>query len=232
MWEGNQQNKNMKKYNERTVSKYDFIRSGHLLERRFEIVKNLLEKFREPKTRPLEIIGEIGSGPGRLSYLLANYFKNSQIETYDANEKFIDYAKKNFSKENLNYQILDIEKTKLPKEVDFLVTIDILHHLNNLDLAIKNITDSIKKNGGWVVVEHNIYNPYIFLFQLLAKNEGLFSQSYAEKLFLKYFQILEKKYALLIHSFIKNPPNLLKYFEKKLENNKILGGSVIYFLKK
>lgn len=225
----------MPDYTKQTPSKYDFVRSGHILERRFEIIKNFIEKFIKEsstsKRRPITI-SEMGCGPGRLGYLIANCFKNYQINAYDINEKFIKYAKKNFLRENLSYRVLDIEKSKLSEPVDILITTDILHHLNDLNLAIGNIGSSINKNGVWIALEHNIYNIYIFLFQLLTKDESLFFQSRTEKLFSKHFQVLEKRYALLIHSKIKKPPKWLKYLEKKIENNKFLGGSIIYFLKK
>ena len=214
---------------EEAALKYDFIRSGHLLERRFEIVKDLIDKV---KTNQTKLIGEIGSGPGRLSYLIANQFRDCRVKAFELNKEFVKYAKKKFQGQNLFYQIFDIEKFKLPKEFDVLLTVDLLHHLNKPNLAIENIKNSLKREKAWIIIEPNIYNVYIFLFQLLTKNEGLFYQSKTEKQFFKGFDILEKRYAFIIHSSFKTPPRWLRYLEKKFENNRIFGGSVIYLLKK
>ncbi len=218
----------MKEYTKLTAFEYDILRSGHPLERKFEIIKNFVNEIQDEK---IELLGEIGCGSGRLSYLLANCYKNYKIESFELNRGFVEYAQEKFKSPNLNFQFLDIEKSKLPEKFDVLVTIDVLHHLKDIKKSIANIQSSLKKEGKWIIIEPNIYNIYIFLFQLLSKNEKLFYQIETEKELLKNFTILNKKYCFFIPFWLKNPPNWLKNLEIKLENKKFIGGSVVYFLK-
>ena len=113
-----------------------------------------------------------------------------------------------------------------------MISIDVLHHFKNLDIAVNNIGNFLDVGGRWIIIEPNIFNFYIYLFQLLAKNEGLFVQSKAETILSYDFKLLEKRYAFIIHSIIKHPPRWLIDIEQKLENVKFLGGSVFYLLSK
>lgn len=218
----------MKNYNKKTAFEYDAIRSGHLLERRFDIIKRLLGVV---NNEGINQIAEVGSGAGRLSYLISSSFTDKKVDSFEYNEGFVDYARENFKRENLSYQKLDIEKSKLPKEYDVIITVDLLHHLKDLRLSVENIKGSLRNGGFWIIIEPNIFNPYIFLFQLLAKNEALFRPKKTERFF-EGLSILKKFYAFLIPAFIRKPSSVLKLWERSFENFFCCGGSVIYLLKK
>jgi 2-polyprenyl-3-methyl-5-hydroxy-6-metoxy-1,4-benzoquinol methylase len=219
----------MKKYNKETALEYDNLRSGHQLKRKLNIIKDFLgdqENFLKCS------IAEIGAGSGRLMFLLASHFKKNHITGFEINRGFVDYARSNFILPNLNFSHLDIEKQGTNKKFDVLITIDVLHHLKNLENGIKNIKNSLKKDGEWIIIEPNIYNPYIYFFQLTGQGEKPFYQKKTEKELIKYFSILSKKYAITIPFWIKNPSAWLKNLENKLENKKLIGGSVVYRTRK
>lgn len=219
----------MKKYDAATAHEYDRLRSGHLLNRRFEIIRDLIAGVKNG--RPLKI-AEIGAGTGILSFLVAGHFADCQVRAFDVNEGFVSYAGQRYKRDNLSFQALDIEKAEGRGDFDVVITVDILHHLSDIAAAVRNIRDRLKAGGNWIILEPNVFNFYIYLFQLLAKNEGLFSQSKTEKSLEEGFEIVEKKYAFIIHSIIKRPPGWLAELERRLENRKLLGGSVVYLLKK
>lgn len=219
----------MDKYDENTASIYDNLRSGHLLARRFEIIKDMIVKIKHD--RPLKI-AEIGAGTGIISYLLAGQFRDCFFESFDINQGFVKYASRQYARSNLSFNCLNIEQEQPKGEYDIVISVDMLHHLNDLRTGINNIRELTKAGGNWIIVEPNIWNPYIYLYQLLARGEGLFIQSQAEKEFAASFAIQEKRYALIIHSAIKQPPLWLVALEKHIENHSLLGGSVVYLLKK
>ncbi|MDD5594097.1 MAG: class I SAM-dependent methyltransferase, partial [Candidatus Margulisbacteria bacterium] len=210
----------MKKYNEATAHEYDSLRSGHLLNRRFEIIRDLIAAVKNG--RPLKI-AEIGAGTGIMSFLVASHFADCQVSAFDVNEGFVSYAGQKYKRDNLSFQTIDIEKSGGRGNFDVVITVDILHHLGDIASAVSNIGDRLKVGGSWIILEPNVFNFYIYLFQLLAKNEGLFSQSKTEKIFDEGFKIAEKKYAFIIHSIIKQPPGWLAELERRLENRKFLG---------
>lgn len=220
----------MEEYNEITSHRYDNLRSGHMFQRKFEIVKDLITVI--SKTIPVKRIGEFGCGTGKLSFLLSKEFKDCMIESSDLNKGFIAYASKKYKNKNLKFSLLDVEKLKIKNKYEIIITIDLMHHLRKRELAISNINRSLSSKGYWILLDHNIYNFYILLSQSTMKNEGLFIQQHEEKNILKYFDIIQKTYKTLIPSSIKNPNESLKTLEKKFENLFFLGGYVVYLLRK
>ncbi|OGC08479.1 hypothetical protein A2230_08155 [candidate division WOR-1 bacterium RIFOXYA2_FULL_36_21] len=219
----------MKEYDESTAVDYENLRSGHLLRRRFEVVKNLICKIKNNQELK---IAEIGCGTGALSFLISQHFEDCKIKAFDINRGFIEYAGKSYKRPNLTFKVFNAELDREGDKFDLVISIDVLHHFKNLDIAVNNIGNFLDVGGRWIIIEPNIFNFYIYLFQLLAKNEGLFVQSKAERILSYDFKLLEKRYAFIIHSIIKHPPRWLIDIEQKLENVKFLGGSVFYLLSK
>lgn len=217
----------MKEYSKNNAYEYDLHRSGHMFNRRLEIIKGLINNFSGVKE-----ICEIGCGTGLLSYQLSKNFGNLKFIAYDGNKGFIEYANKKYKNKNLKFLLLDIEKSSAKGKYDIIITVDLIHHLRNKKTGILNIKNTLRPNGHWILLEHNIYNLWILLSQAFMRNEGFFVQKKIEKIFLNYFVIINKRYALLIASFIKKPSKWLKSFERKFENRSFLGGYVIYLLKR
>jgi 2-polyprenyl-3-methyl-5-hydroxy-6-metoxy-1,4-benzoquinol methylase len=219
----------MKIYDERTANDYDNLRSGHLLTRRSEIIKDYVVEIKETRTIK---IAEVGSGTGIMGYLLSGQFPSIQFDSYDNNQGFINYASEHYARNNLSFQYMDIEKDSTSQKYDIVFSVDMLHHLKDLKAGINNVCKMLKTSGHWIIIEPNIGNPYIYLYQLFAKNEGLFVPALAEKEIVKYFTVIQKKYAFIIHSAFKRPFKWLIFLERQIENNGLLGGSVVYLLKK
>jgi len=90
-------------------------------------------------------------GSGRESLGLFN-FDPKKIYNYDISSINIKKFKKYIFKNNLKKKIfssqLDISKNKLPKDkFDFIYLHGIIQHVSNVDLAVQNISSSIKING-------------------------------------------------------------------------------------
>lgn len=220
----------MREYSEINAFEYDYYRSGHILDRKFNQIYNSINKISQSKS--IKKIGEIGSGTGKISSLLASRFPGSQIMSYEKNNEFVKYAKKTYQASNLSFDILDIDNNSIDENFDIIITLEVLHHVISIKKTINNIYNSLSSTGSWIAIEPNIYNPYIYIFQLLAKNEKNFSQKYFENKIKNFFLINNKARVCLIPSYIKKPSKLLISIEKKLENQPICGGSVAYTLKK
>ena len=115
-----------------------------------EIIKKNLKKMgiskNDLKSKTLMNIGN-----GRESLGLLN-FDPKKIYNYDISSLNIKKFKKYIFKNNLNKKIfssqLDISKNKLPKDkFDFIYLHGIIQHVSNVDLAVQNISSSMKING-------------------------------------------------------------------------------------
>ena len=90
-------------------------------------------------------------GSGRESLGLLN-FNPKKVYNFDISSINIKRFKKFIFKNNLNKKIfstqLDISKNKLPKnKFDFIYLHGIIQHVSNINLAIQNLSSSMKMNG-------------------------------------------------------------------------------------
>ncbi len=219
----------MREYNDKNANKYDYYRSGHIQNRKFNQIYKSIEKIKQTKT--ITKIGEIGCGTGKISHLLSKKYTNIQIFSYEKNINFVNYAKNNYQAKNLFFNYIDINETETKEKFDIIITVEMLHHVNDINMVIKNINKSLLPGGWWLAIEPNIYNLYICMFQFIANNEKNFSQCKFKKITKKFFQIINKEYICLIPSYIKNPNNSFIKLEKKIESFSLIGGSVFYKLK-
>lgn len=217
----------MNKKEKINASLYEYIRSGHLLNKRFETIKELIYRTYKDKGK----IGEFGCGTGNLSYLLSRKFISLDFEASDINETFINYAKEKHKNKNLRFFISDVEKINISNKYNTVITVDLLHHVTNIKKTIYNIRKSLIDGGHWIIVEPNVYDPYIFLLQKFMEDESIFLQNKFEQYIKKYFVLVIKQNRVLIPHFIKNPPKILTFIESKFETLPFFGGDVVYLLK-
>ncbi len=114
-------------------------------------------------------ICEVGSGSGRF---LKNfiYFKPKSITAIDPATS-IEIAKKNNTGENINYLQIDSTKMEINNQFDYVFSIGVIHHIPEAELAVKNIYNSLKNNGEFIMWVYGYENNeiYVFIFNNLRK---------------------------------------------------------------
>ena len=118
---------------------------------RIEYLKeSIVKHFRlNLKIRPLRKINilDIGCGGGLLSEPLSRLGAN--VTAIDASKKNISVAKFHAKKNNLkiNYLCSSPEKLSLNKKFDVILNMEIVEHVDDLNLFIKKSSKLLKKNG-------------------------------------------------------------------------------------
>jgi len=205
-----------------SIDKYDIIRSGHQLMKRFEIIESVIKKYKHSISK----ISEFGCGSGKMAFLLAKKFTDKEFLASDVREDFIEYAKNKYKLKNLRFKLFDLEKETIKKKFDFIYTIDVIHHLRNQKRAIENIYNGLKKDGLWLTIEPNSLNPYIFLTHKLAQDENTFKHR-----FLRKYKILMKGYTIFFPHYFKVNA-FMRCVEEKVEKFPLFGGSVYHLIQK
>lgn len=116
-----------------------------------KIFKNYFELFPFDTLSEDSIGIDIGSGSGRWSYFLANKFK--KIYLLEPSLKAIEVSKKNLSKfDNIIFFNNDIDNIPLPEDsVDFAYCLGVLHHVPDINLALKKIYKILKKDSPFLL---------------------------------------------------------------------------------
>lgn len=193
-----------------------------MAERRLLLIKSFLESA---EGRVLDF----GCGTGSSVTHFATIFPDKKFLGLDTDKKFIEYARQKYPRDNVEFTYDTIDLVKGP--FGFIYSIDVLHHIEDVDKIIKKIYEILGPGSKWMVIEPNIWNPKVFLNQFLKNDERLFFQNNTEKIFRSAgFEIRTKGRFLLIPYQFKNPSELFIRLENRFES--FFGGSVFYVLEK
>ena len=139
-----------------------------------ENIKKYFDKKIQSEINYDDKILDFGCGPGTFSLKLSDMTK-SQVHSVDISEKFVEECKRQIqinNKKNIFVNINDNSKLKYENNYfDKIVLIDVIHHLEDIHGALKELKRVLKKDGRIIVYEPNILNPLMFLMHLIDKNE-------------------------------------------------------------
>ena len=114
------------------------------------IKNNIMKEFNiKNKKKPfsnLEIL-DIGCGGGLLTEPMYNL--GGKLTGIDASKKNINIAKIHAKKNNLKIKYINSspEKLKIKKKFDVILNMEIIEHVDDIDLFIKKSSELLKKNG-------------------------------------------------------------------------------------
>ena len=130
------------------------------------IKENAIKHFNiKPRSLPLSKwkILDIGCGGGLLSEPLTRL--GAKVTGIDASQKNINVAKIHSSKKNLkiNYICASPEKLKIKSKFDVILNMEIVEHVDDVNIFLKNSAKFLKKDGIMFVATLNkTFKSYIF----------------------------------------------------------------------
>ncbi len=135
--------------------------------RRIQYIKeNIIKHFKtQNKTKPLSGVSilDIGCGGGLLSEPMCRL--GADVTGIDASEKNIKIAKVHSKKNNLKIKYLctSPEKLKFTKKFDVILNMEIVEHVEDINIFLKCSSNLLKKNGLMFVATINkTLKSYIF----------------------------------------------------------------------
>ncbi|NQS88213.1 class I SAM-dependent methyltransferase [Patescibacteria group bacterium] len=147
-------------------------------------------------------IFEIGCGTGAL----LDYLNPRGGVGTDISKNMISIARKKYKhKKNLSFEVSEAENITIKEKFDFIIMIDLIEHLGNLNSAISELRKVSKKETRIIISHANpIWEPILNLLEWLKLKmpEGphnWITQEELEKTLTKNnFKIIEKGYRLLL----------------------------------
>jgi 2-polyprenyl-3-methyl-5-hydroxy-6-metoxy-1,4-benzoquinol methylase len=219
---------------ELTPAEYERSRRGHLERRRRDIVQRALRQVPEGGR-----VLELGSGTGSLLAELAARRPDVEFLGVDVEPKMVAYAEAHHAPPNVRFESADPAEASLGAggTHDLAVSIDVLHHVTQLEPFVSAIARLLRPTGSWLAIEPNIWHPYVFLSQERMRRAGLGEDHFrpwrAERVFRgAALVVAEKRYALFFPGWLDRVPRRLARIEPPLERFRFLGGSVVYRLER
>ena len=146
--------------------------------------KKILKEF--VKNKNLNIL-DIGCGPGNM----IKYLNFNKYFGFDTDERYIEYAKKNFKKCNFYCETFSKSSIKKISKVDTVILFGILHHINNKEVneLLKSIKLALKNKYKIIILEPVYEDGQNIIAKLLIKNDrGKFVRTSKE--YIKLFKEL------------------------------------------
>lgn len=131
---------------------------------------------------------ELGCGTGTLS----KYLACKEYTGVDINPEFIESAKMKFPKHS--FKVMDIVKQKLPEgEFDYVVTMNVLHHLTDDELVklLKKIS-KLKRTRKYLIIEGKPAGLLAPLLATLDAGSNFRQFKSLENYISKYFKVNKK----------------------------------------
>ncbi|MBI5413047.1 class I SAM-dependent methyltransferase [Candidatus Peregrinibacteria bacterium] len=141
------------------------------------IAKRVLEYPRKAfkgKIRHGMKVLELGSGSGGNSYIMAKL--GADVLGMDIQENIVEYLNKEIASEpdlKLKFQVGDLNKADLPENhFDLILSWNTFHHIQNAERLMVEVKKSLKKDGLFVLLEHqhtdSIIRKFLAAFFWLA----------------------------------------------------------------
>lgn len=126
-----------------------FVNSIKQAEKNIEIAKRL---FKQTNLNNVSNVLEVGCGIGLLASYLAKEYKWN-VTGVDLDSEQIKRAK-NENKENDHLRFFEADATDLSfekNEFDMILSFDVMHHIQNWDKALKEISRVLRLNGMYIL---------------------------------------------------------------------------------
>lgn len=143
-----------------------------LLLRSWHIRKEI--KIWEKTVNGPQNILDAGSGFGQYEYYLAKRNKEWNIKAVDVKEEQVEDCNNFFSKigySNVHFEIADLTKFVEPEKYDLVLCVDVMEHIEEDELVLKNYCKSLKKGGMLLIstpsdqggsdVHHHDHDDYV-----------------------------------------------------------------------
>lgn len=139
----------------------------------FHIYHKIRYDYVQKQIKPNSTVLDVGCGSGVLSYLLSK--KGCKVTGVDIDKNRVNFCKKRYP--NIKFLQQDILKLDLKDKFDYVLCLDTLEHLNNPEIAVKNLKKHMKPNSKLIIgVPTRIYltlEPvFNFIKKLKSPNEG------------------------------------------------------------
>lgn len=146
-------------------SKKDTTESTSIV-RRFELVSCIKESLGQKNN--IGRIVEIGCGIGAPAQYLHGMY--DEYIGLDYSDEFVDIAKKlHADKDNVSFICQNIKDCNLDDSADVVLAVGVLHHIDDIDIALQAITKILKPGGIFIAIEPQSANPIISFTRWVRK---------------------------------------------------------------
>jgi predicted methyltransferase len=114
------------------------------------------------KLKPDAVIADIGSGTGYFSVRFAHMLPKGRVYGLDTEPDMVKYLAERAKREGLK-NVTSVQAklgdAQLPEKADFVVLVDVYHHIENREQYFRQLQASLKPGGRLAVIDFRMDSP-------------------------------------------------------------------------
>jgi ubiquinone/menaquinone biosynthesis C-methylase UbiE len=206
---------------------YESLRAeGHMTRRRVEYFEDVLRRV--PGT-----VLEIGSGTGTLLRRLAGTHPERRFTGVEPLPNYVDFANGRSRDLGLANVVFEVGTGEaLPAgvadgSVDLIVSVDALHHVDDLDAVIAEASRVAAPGARWRAMEPNRLHPYVYLWHTVTAGERTFDAGdFVRRAQAAGWRLAGKDRLYIFPSTVQQVPAWAERLERFLERVPFLSGGL------
>ena len=211
---------------------YERRREGHMQRRRQELVSETIRAHASPGA----VVVELGCGPGALVAALAEEWPALGFLGCDLEERMIEHARRAHVRPNLSFEVIDLQADVPPSPAQVAFSVDLVHHVHDLDAFLGNVRSLLGRHGVWLLIEPNSLHPYVFVKQERMRRRGLDEVHFRQLRFRARLgpaglSVENRRTAFALPGSVRRAPRPLAMLERVVERVPCFGGSVVYVVR-
>src|SRR4051794_32325153 len=206
---------------------YDRLRAaGHMAHRR-------LDHFTQVVDRVPGSVLEVGTGTGTLLSALAARRPDRTFVGVEPLPNYVDFANERARQDGLGNVRFeagtaeDLAGLVEPASVGLVITVDMLHHVQDLGRTVREVRRVVSPGGRWHAMEPNRVHPYVWTYHVLVPGERTFPvRRFLAEATAAEWELCEKSRLFLFPSGVRRVPERLARLERRWEHVPVLAGGV------
>lgn len=211
-------------------AEYETRRGGHLHDRRVRLISRCIAEG----PGPVSSVVDLGCGTGAVLADVASRFPDVLFRGIDLEPQLIAYARQRHRRPNVTW-VVGNAQDGLAGRFDAAFSVDVLHHVEDPVAFMDSVHASLGPGGRWIVIEPNIFHPYVTWQQASMRRAGLGEDHFRPWRMLPLarragFRVESRSYAHLFPGSVKSVSTRFASVELAFERLMFVGGSVVIIL--
>jgi len=176
---------------------------------------------------------EIGTGTGTLLSGLAARHPDRAFIGVEPLQNYVEFANDRARRDGRrNLRFLrgtgeDLDELVEPSSVGLVLSVDMLHHVQDLARVIAAVRRVVAPRGRWHAMEPNRLHPYVWTYHVLVPGERTFPvRRFLSEATAGGWELCERSRLFLFPSGIRRVPDRLARLERRWEQVPVLAGGV------
>jgi len=210
---------------------YDDLRAaGHMARRRAAFFGMAVRRTPGP-------VVELGCGTGTLLRQLAAAHPDRSFLGVEPLANYVDFARREAAAlglTNVRFEAATGEalgSVVPPGSAGLVISVDALHHVQDLDRVIDEVFTATRHDGRWVAMEPDRLHPYVLAYHVLTAGERTFpARDFLRRARSRGWALVRRRRLFIYPSGVARVPGWAERLEQRLELRPVVAGAIVHDL--